>query len=147
MSEVLAKLPEVFDQEALNLERWSELEADPFLASPDYRIETDKHGRIIMVPPPGFRHSQLQSQGMRRLLELMPEGGQACAECPVSTNGGVKGGDLVWVSDRRVEEGLRQNVLTIAPEICVEVLSPGNTRAEIEERSGLCPSFPAKIDF
>jgi len=28
-------------------------------------------------------------------------------------------------------------VLTIAPEICVEVLSPGNTRAEIEEKKRL----------
>jgi Uma2 family endonuclease len=64
-------------------------------------------------------------------------GGAAYAECPLSTTGGVKGIDIVWVSHQRVEEGLRNNVLTIAPEICVEVLSPANTRAEIEEKKRL----------
>ena len=121
MSEVLTKLPEVFDQEAFNLERWSELEADSFLASLDCRIETNQHGQIVMVPPPGFQHSQLQSRVMQCLLEYMRGEGQVCPECPVSTSGGVKGIDVVRVSNGRVEAGLRRNVLTIAPEICIEV--------------------------
>ncbi len=137
MSGVLAQLPEVFDQEAFNLQRWSELEGDPFLASLDHRIETDQFGRIIMMPPPGFQHSQLQAKLMAGLLASTEGKGQVLVECPVSTSGGVKGVDVVWVSDRRVADGLRHNVLTIAPEICVEVLSPGNTRAEIEEKKRL----------
>lgn len=63
--------------------------------------------------------------------------GRVRPECPLSTSGGVKGIDIVWISHQRVAEGLRQNVLTIAPEICVEVLSLGNTRAEIEEKKRL----------
>ena len=138
MSEVLTQLPEVLDQEAFNLERWGELESDPFLASLDYRIETNQHGRIIMMPPPGFEHCELQGLILEHLKDRMPVGqGRTRPECPVSTSGGVKGIDVVWVSNRRVEEGLRQNVLTIAPEICVEVLSPANTRAEIEEKKRL----------
>lgn len=138
MSGVLAQLPEVFDQEAFNLQRWSELESDPFLASLDHRIETDQFGRIIMMPLPGFRHSDLRGLILEKIRDLMPPSeGQVLVECPVSTSGGVKGVDVVWVSHQRVAEGLRQNVLTIAPEICVEVLSPGNTRAEIEEKKRL----------
>jgi len=138
MSGVLAQLPEVSDQESFNLQRWSELEADPFLASLDCRIETDRFGQIIMMPPPGFEHSDLQGLIFEKLRDLMPPSeGRVRPECPVSTSGGVKGIDLVWISHRRVAEGLRQNVLTIAPEICVEVLSPGNTRAEIEEKRRL----------
>lgn len=138
MSAVLAAIPEVADQQEFNLARWSELEADPFLASLEYRIETNRHGQIIMMPPPGFQHSRLQTRLIFLLQDHMgSENGEIFTECPVSTNGGVKGVDIVWVSNHRVEEGLRQNVLTIAPEICVEVLSPGNTRAEIEEKKHL----------
>ena len=138
MSAVLAAIPEVADQQEFNLARWSELEADPFLASLEYRIETNHHGQIIMMPPPGFQRSELQGMIQEKLRDLMQgRDGRVRPECPVSTNGGVKGVDIVWVSNRRVEEGLRRNVLTIAPEICVEVLSPGNTRAEIEEKKRL----------
>ena len=54
MSGVLAQLPEVFDQESFNLERWSELAADPMLAALDGRLETNRFGQIIMIPLPGF---------------------------------------------------------------------------------------------
>lgn len=138
MSEVLAALPEVSDQHAFNLARWGELSADPFLASLDGRIETNRHGQIVMMPPSGFQHSRFQTKVIHLLKERMGGGeGDPLAECPVSTTGGVKGIDIVWVSRRRVEEGWRNNVLTIAPEICVEVLSPANTRAEIEEQKRL----------
>lgn len=137
MSEVLAQLTEIRDQEAFNLERWSEIESDPFLASLEHRIETNRHGQIVMMPPPGFEHSRLQSSVLATLMSLLGVRGRVLAECPVSTFGGVKGVDVVWVSDVRITKGLRRNVLTIAPEICVEVLFSGNTRAEIEEKRRL----------
>lgn len=138
MSGVLAQLPEVFDQESFNLERWSELEKDPFLAAIDCRIETDRYGQVIMMPPPGFEHSNLQGLVFEILRDLMGSSeGRVRPECPVSTSGGIKGIDLVWISHARVAEGLRNNVLTIAPEICIEVLSPRNTRAEMEEKKRL----------
>jgi len=138
MSGVLAQLPEVFDQESFNLERWGELESDPILASLDCRIETNRYGQFIMMPPSGFEHSNLQGLIFEKLRDSMSQAeGRVRPECPVSTSGGVKGVDVVWISHDRVAEGLRRNVLTIAPEICVEVLSPGNTRAEIEEKKRL----------
>lgn len=45
--------------------------------------------------------------------------------------------DAVWVSRSREAEALKDKILVIAPEICVEVLSPGNTRAEMEEKREL----------
>lgn len=136
MSAVLSQIPEIFDQERFNLERWSEIAADPFLASLEHRIETNEYGQIVMMPPPGFEHSRLQTRVLTRLMNLMPLGGEVLAECPVSTTGGVKGVDVVWISEGRAK-GVRQNVLTIAPEICIEILSPANTRAEIEEKRRL----------
>jgi Uma2 family endonuclease len=98
-------------------------------------VESDAYGHILMSPPPGFTHST--RQGKILLLLSRKEGGQALPECPVSTAGGIRGVDAVWVSDSRASQAHKENVLITAPEICVEVLSPGNTRAEMEEKRGL----------
>ena len=55
----------------------------------------------------------------------------------MSTADGVKGVDVVWISTGRLAEARRNNVLVRAPEICVEVISPGNTRGEIDAKQQL----------
>jgi len=112
-----------------------------------------------MSPPPAFAHADRQGQIADLLKSLLPEG-RALPECPLSTADGIKAVDVVWLAPGRPELVDRPIVLTTAPEICVEVLSPSNTTAEIEEkraststrapqRSGsatstaLCPSFLA----
>ena len=128
-------LPEIRDRHAFNLERWKEICADPRLSQVEGRVESDAHGHIIMSPPPDFSHSS--RQGSILALLLMKTGGRALPECPVSTAGGVRGVDAVWVSRSREVEALKDKILVIAPEICVEVLSQGNTRAEMEEKREL----------
>jgi len=120
-----------------NRERWKEIEDDPVLASLEHRIETNEFGQIVLMPPPGFNHSDLQGLIIEKLLELKPPGGRVRPECPLSTSGGVKGIDIVWLSDERLEEGLQDNILTVAPEICIEVLSPRNLKGEIDEKTAL----------
>ncbi len=36
-----------------------------------------------------------------------------------------------------MKKGLRGDVLTLAPEICVEIISPGNTKPEMDEKRRL----------
>jgi hypothetical protein len=76
-----------------------------------------------MTPPPGFIHSDRQSQMFALLLHLLP-GGRPFSECPVSTADGVKAVDLAWLDLDRPELLERPLVLTRAPEICVEILFP-----------------------
>ncbi len=60
------------------------------------------------------------------------------AEFPLQTSGGVKGVDAVWISNKKLTRQLGpENVASIAPEICVEVVSPSNQRGEIEEKMSL----------
>ena len=132
---VALDLPEIRDRHAFNLARWKEICADPQLSKVEGRIESDAHGHILMSPPPGFNHST--RQGKILLLLSRKEGGQALPECPVSTSGGVRGVDVIWISDARAQAAIKDDLLLTAPEICVEVLSPGNTRAEMEEKRGL----------
>jgi hypothetical protein len=57
---ITIELPDLASQTGFNLARWTEILGDPDLAKLPDRIETDRHGHILMTPPPGFRHSERQ---------------------------------------------------------------------------------------
>ncbi len=125
-----------FDQTAFNLARWEEVLEDSFLHGLEERIETDRLGHIVMSPPPVQQHGGFQFEIGLLLRTLLPNG-RVITECPVSTSEGVKGCDVVWISRERHEPQRRLPCLTLAPEICVEVVSPSNSRTEIEEKQRL----------
>src|SRR6187431_83485 len=127
----LLELKPITNHHAFNIERWQELLADPVLAALDHRMETDRYGNIIMSPPPGVDHGGWQFDAGRILISLLPHG-KVLTECPISTTEGVKGADVVWISRQRLAKARRKSLLVMAPEICVEVLSPTNRRGEIE---------------
>ncbi len=86
------------------------------------------------MPPPGGMHGTRQLKIGHLLQTLLPSG-VAITECPISTFDGVKAADVAWFSRDRwtpMKEGV---VFTTAPEICVEVISPSNTPAEIAEKT------------
>jgi Uma2 family endonuclease len=136
MATLAIQLPAHQDQTAFNLECWSEILADPFYSRLEQRIETDRHGHIIMTPPPSFSHGQ---KGFRiaKLLEATLRSGQASVEVPISTSDGVRAADVAWLSDTQLAEAQKTNILLTAPEICVEVLSPRNTEKEMSEKMAL----------
>jgi Uma2 family endonuclease len=120
------------------IERWQELLADPELARLPFKIETDRFGRILMSPPPVFDHTRYVAKIIRLLHKLLPEG-QAVAETPVLTADGIKVADAAWLSPQYWHELESQHpaALERAPEICVEVLSPSNKPAEMDEKRAL----------
>jgi Uma2 family endonuclease len=55
----------------------------------------------------------------------------------IRTRMGTKAADVAWAARERFEQ-IRQEVeCFIAPEVCVEVFSPGNTAQEMREKQGL----------
>ena len=58
-------------------------------------------------------------------------------ECPISTADGVKAADVAWASPERMRELGDQVCFPRAPENCVEVISPSNSQAEIDEKMTL----------
>jgi Uma2 family endonuclease len=123
-------------QTAFNLKRWRELLADPELARLPHRIETDRHGRILMSPPPAPKHGNFQSEIAHILRTSLPAG-RVVTECPLSTSDGVKAIDVAWLAPGRAQELRSATCLVYAPEVCVEVLSASNTSAEISEKIAL----------
>jgi len=136
MATLTLELPLHEKQRAFNLRRWAELLADRELARIEGRIETDRYGRIIMSPPPAPRHGTFQAEIACLLRNLMSKG-RVLTECPVSTADGVKAADVAWASLECLAELGEKVCFPTAPEICVEVLSPSNTDAEIQEKARL----------
>jgi Uma2 family endonuclease len=129
---ITIEFPDLKAQTAFNVARWTEILADPRLATLPDRIETDRHGHIIMSPPPAFTHADRQGQIADLLKSFLPNG-RTLPECPLSTADGIKAVDLGWLDRGRPELIERPLVLTRAPEICVEILSP----SEIAEKRAL----------
>lgn len=136
MATLTIELPSQEAQRAFNQRRWAEVLANAELAKVEGRIETDRHGHIIMSPPPAARHGSLQSEIAFLLRTLIPTG-RVFTECPISTADGVKAADVAWASPERLRELGNRELFPHAPEICVEILSPSNTDAEMQEKTAL----------
>ncbi len=140
MAPLTIELPAQEDQTEFNLRRWSQITADTELgrelARIEGRIETDRHGYIIMSPPAAFRHGSYQFAIAQLLHELLANG-RTVTECPLSTADGVRAADVAWISHTKLERIGEDVCLREAPEICVEILSPDNTRREMAEKKAL----------
>jgi len=135
MAPITIELPIRSSYHDFNRNRWEEILRDPELAKFAGKVETNRHGHILMMPPASGRHSQRQGEILFTLQTHL--GGKALPECPVSTCNGVRSADVGWFSKVRFERVAGQTVFEEAPEICVEVLSPSNTPDEMEEKKNL----------
>ena len=115
---------------------WAEICEDKLLAALPYRIESDRWGNIVMSPPPRSRHGEYQAK-ITVLLHAKLSGGRSLTECPIQTAEGVKAADVAWVSNERRLSRRNDPVYLIAPEICVEVMSPSNCEEEMQARKRL----------
>jgi Uma2 family endonuclease len=131
------KLRERSVQQVLNRRRWEELIERGDWGIPEiHRVETDRHGRLVVHEPLTAQHGTFQSEVVKRLHQRIP-GGRAVTVCPVSTSDGVKILDVGWMSRERYEPMRDCVIFDMAPEICIEILSSSNTDAEMEEKRDL----------
>ncbi len=133
--QLLIELPPRAEQIAFNRKRWAEILEDRTLAGFPGRIESNAFGTVLMMPPASGDHSRLTRIVQRELENRV--GGLALPECPVSTIDGVRAADVGWFSEERFELVRGQLAFEIAPEICVEILSPRNTEAEMRAKRKL----------
>jgi Uma2 family endonuclease len=110
---------------------WEEVCTHPALQDLPFKIEQDRYGRILMSPA-ATPHARRQGKLVVLLQRAL--GGEAFPEAPVETSDGVKVPDVVWMSAEFAAEHGSESPLKTAPEICVEVRSPSNAWAEMEEK-------------
>ena len=112
--------------------RWHEVLQDPSLRDLPYKIELNSWGKVEMSPASN-RHGRLQMDLGAELKRQLPDG-IAIGECSILTRIGIRCPDVIWASAEFVRDFGEITPYQRAPEICVEIVSPSNTRAEIEEK-------------
>jgi Uma2 family endonuclease len=126
--------------------RWHEIVSDPELSQRPERIETDDRGQVIMAPPPDFIHRS-QAKEIQAQLDRLFGQARAFTEQPIETAvGAVKIADVVWLTREQCQLLLEDPNLPLqpAPPICVEIVSPSNTAAQMEEKRALYFATGAK---
>jgi Uma2 family endonuclease len=111
---------------------WSEVVDNPLLADLPFKIELNKFGKLLMSPASN-NHGRLQFLLGSR-LEKEQRGGTVIMECSIETADGVKVADVAWASDDFIARHGYTTPYKVAPEICVEITSPSNTQAEMDEK-------------
>ncbi len=105
--------------------RWRELLDQPGLP---HLFELDQYGELIEMNPPKTPHQRIVNALQRQIAAVM--GGEALPGIGVLTSIGVRIPDVVWQ-----ERWNNEDPASPAPTICVEVLSPDNTRREIADKT------------
>ena len=114
---------------------WEELCADPSLQDLPYRIELNALNQIVMSPL-HYRHGRYQARLVSLLNTLLPSG-EASVESAVSTADNMKVPDVIWAPHEFCRLHGEAFALPVAPDICVEVLSPTNRTLEIDQKRAL----------
>jgi Uma2 family endonuclease len=111
--------------------RWSEVVRDPTLQDLPYKIELNAWGKIEMSPASN-RHGRLQALIGSELMHQL--GGVAISECSILTRIGIRVPDVTWASAEFMRQYGEITPYVRALEICVEIVSPSNVQAEIDEK-------------
>ena len=112
--------------------QWTELVNDPSLHDLPYKIELTAEGKIQMSPASNW-HGKAQARVAYDLRNALP-GGEVITECSVLTGIGVRVPDVAWASNEFLLVQGDSTPFTQAPEICVEIVSRSNRKAEVDEK-------------
>jgi Uma2 family endonuclease len=115
---------------------WQEVCESPYLQDIPFKIELNCWGQIIMSPAKNI-HSAMQWRIQRTLYELLGNTGEIIPECSIQTGDNVKVADVVWISNQRFQQVRHEIAYSLAPEICIEVISAGNTKKEMRKKIAL----------
>jgi len=110
--------------------RYRALCNDPCYANVPGKIELDAWGRMVMSPASNY-HSALQALLVGKLAALA---GSAFVEASVVTSAGVLVADVAWASDEFMRARGFETPYPRSPELCIEVVSPSNSRKELREK-------------
>ena len=115
--------------------QWSEVISNPLLQNLPFKIELNKFGQLLMSPASNL-HGRVQVRLAAALLNDMPKG-EVITECSIETSDGVKVADVVWASAMFIAEFGYSTPYIKAPELCIEIVSPSNSKQEMSQKTDL----------
>ena len=122
--------------------KWQDVIEHPSLQDLPFKIELNEYGKIEMSPASN-RHGRLQAK-LSLLLAKHGSDGEIYLECSIDTRKGVKVADVAWSSPDFFAEYGETTPLPVAPEICIEIISPSNSQREMAEKIDLYLAKGAK---
>ena len=116
---------------------WAEVVDNPLLQDLPFKIELNKWGKILMSPT-SDNHGNLQFK-IGDIINRAKRNGEVIMECSINTSEGVKVADVVWASDDFIAQHGFNTPYEVAPEICVEVISPSNSKKSDGRKNKFIP--------
>jgi len=114
---------------------WQEVTEHPSLRDLPFKIELNEYGAIVMNPVK-LSHAFYQGK-ISKYMEAMRNDGIILVECAVWTPKGTKVANVAWMSNKLWKKMKGKAEATIAPEVCVEVLSISNSDVKMKEKRKL----------
>lgn len=114
---------------------WAEVINDPNLKNLPFKIELNRFGKLLMSPASN-KHGLMQGK-LSQLVGNKNSSGQVITECSIQTPEGTKVADVAWASDAFIETWGAVTPFPRAPELCVEIVSPSNSREEMQIKTKL----------
>jgi Uma2 family endonuclease len=111
---------------------WAEVVDNPLLQNLPFKIELNKFGKLLMSPASN-RHGNIQGRLSGLLWNALPNG-EIITECSIQTADGVKVADVAWASAEFIAELGYATPYPKAPELCIEIASPSNSKLEMAEK-------------
>ena len=134
MSSTVAKQPADIRLSRAELRgRWQQMLRNPLLNDIPGKLELNDWGTIELTPP-NTRHAVLQAFVAYELRRCRPDG-TTLGECGIETDIGVRVPDVAWASAEYMYRHGSESPLPRAPDLCVEVLTPTNSRIEMREKT------------
>lgn len=121
---------------------WQQVIENPFLQDLPFKIELNKWGKILMSP--ASNNHGIRQFEVAKMIDTAKQSGKIIIECSISTPEGVKVADVAWASELFLSEHGDATPYAVAPEICIEIVSPSNSQAEMDEKIQLYLNQGAK---
>jgi Uma2 family endonuclease len=109
--------------------QWSEVIDNPYFKDLPFKIELNRYGKVEMTPASN-KNGHLKSL-IGALLDRNLKKGEVITGCSVQTTDGVKVADVAWCSKAFIKQYGYQTPYTHSPELCVEIVSPSNSKEEM----------------
>ena len=112
---------------------WQEVILDKSLQDLPFKIELSNTGKIEMSPAANW-HAYWQYEIAGILREQLRSAGIGFTEVSIDTTQGVKVADVAWASHEFMALHGFATPLPKAPKLCVEIISPSNSKTEIADK-------------
>lgn len=99
-----------------------------------------RRGEVVAVARPKLKHALIQSRVRDTLKSIAPAGAYVDSEVAFRAlpEYELRVADVAYVSPERFRQADLDDNIRGAPDLVIEILSPSNTAAEMNEREKLC---------